>query len=195
MTENLVPKWTPEDIAKHASGLRLFGIVLIVLGFAAIALPRMATFAVDIFLGFVLILAGGAHVIHALRPNRWQGFILDLALGALFIVTGFLLLRFPIQGEMTLTLLLAAALVAEGIFKFIAAARLRGQPGAGWITFSGLMALILGVLIGIEWPSSSQWVIGLLVGIDLVFGGWTLVMLGAATRNTSETAGNEGASG
>jgi uncharacterized membrane protein HdeD (DUF308 family) len=190
MAESPIPTLSREELEKHSKGLMGLGIALVVLGFVAIALPTFATFAVETFVGCLLLFGGFGHLIHALRPAKWQGFLLDFALGAVFVISGGLLLLFPMQGEMTLTIVLAAAFAAEGIFKLVAAVQLRGQPGTGWIAFSGLLALGLGILIGIEWPSSSTWLIGLFVGIDLVFGGWMLVMLSAALKRTPKPSEN-----
>jgi uncharacterized membrane protein HdeD (DUF308 family) len=190
MTESPIPKFAREELAKHSKSFMGLGVVLIALGVLAIALPRISTFAVETFVGCLILFGGFAHLFHAFRPTRWQGFLLDVALGAVFVVAGALLLLFPLTGEMTLTLILSAAFAAEGILKIVAATQLRSQPGRGWVAFSGLMSLGLGIMIGVEWPSSSSWVIGLIVGIDLLFGGWTLVMLSVAARHNPDPSGS-----
>ena len=182
MAESPVPSLSREDIAKHSKGLTALGILLVALGVLAIAVPNVSTLAVETFIGCLILFGGFAHLFHAFRPERWQGFLLDVALGGVFVATGALLLLFPLEGELTLTLVLAAAFAAEGIFKFVAFFQLRSQPGAGWLIFSGGVALGLGILIGMEWPSAASWVLGLFVGIDLVFGGWTLILLSVAAR-------------
>ena len=188
MAESPLPALSPEDIAKHSKGLTALGIVLIALGALAIALPNLSTLAVETFIGCLILFGGFAHLVHAFRPERWQGFLLDVAIGAVFVATGAMLLLFPLQGVLTLTLLLAAAFVAEGIFKFIAFVQLRSRPGSGWLAFSGAMALALGILIGIEWPSAAHWVLGLFLGIDLILGGWTLIVLSASARRLLDEA-------
>jgi len=182
MTESPVSSLSREDIAKHSKGLTVLGILLVALGVLAIAVPNVSTLAVETFIGCLILFGGFAHLFHAFRPERWQGFLLDVAIGGVFVATGALLLLFPLQGELTLTLILAAAFAAEGIFKFVAFFQLRSQPGAGWLIFSGAIALGLGILIGSEWPSAASWVLGLFVGIDLVFGGWTLIVLSISAR-------------
>jgi uncharacterized membrane protein HdeD (DUF308 family) len=183
---------SPEELQKYTPALTGVGCLLILLGGVSIALPQLGSFAVETFIGCLLLFGGLAHLFHAFRPDRWQGFLLDVALGAIFVLTGGLLLLYPVPGEMTLTLLLSAALVAEGVFKGIAAVQLRGHPGVGWMLFSGAMALALGILIGFEWPAASTWVLGLLVGIDLVFGGLSLVMISQKLKGAS-SSGTESA--
>ncbi|MDG2051111.1 MAG: DUF308 domain-containing protein [Myxococcota bacterium] len=185
MPEMPIPTLSPETIAEHSKGLTTLGIVFVVLGVLAVAVPNVATFAIETLIGVLIFLAGCAHLVHAFRPARWQGFVMDILVGAVFIVGGGLLLLYPLEGELTLTLILALTFVAEGVFKLIASARIRGQGGSGWMIVSGLVTLGLGLLIWAQWPSAAEWVLGLLVGIDLIFGGWTLVMLSGAARRAA----------
>ena len=185
MPENSIPKISREDLAEHAKGLTVLGILFVVLGVLAVAVPNVATLAVETLVGVLLLFAGCAQLFHAFRPNRWQGFLWDLVGGGVFVLAGGLLLVYPLEGEITLTLVLVLALLAEGVFKLIASLRLRDQGGTGWMALSGLVTLGLGILIGVQWPSASDWVLGLLFGIDLIFGGWTLIMLSSAARRTA----------
>ena len=188
MPENSMPKISREDLAEHAKGLTTLGILFVVLGVLAVAVPNVATLAVETLVGVLLLFAGCARLFHAFRPNRWQGFLWDLVGGGVFVLAGGLLLVYPLEGEITLTLVLVLALLAEGVFKLIASLRLRDQGGTGWMALSGLVTLGLGILIGVQWPSASDWVLGLLFGIDLIFGGWTLIMLSSAARRTASSS-------
>jgi uncharacterized membrane protein HdeD (DUF308 family) len=100
----------------------------------------------------------------------------------LYLAVGILLLVNPLEGALALTIVLAVFLIVEGIFKIITALRVRDHDGWGWLLASGIMSVILGLLIWAEWPASGLWVIGLLVGIQLRFTGWALVMLALAAR-------------
>jgi uncharacterized membrane protein HdeD (DUF308 family) len=112
----------------------------------------------------------------------WRGFLLELLSAILYLVVGVLLLVNPVAGALALTVVLAVFLIVEGIFKFIMALRVRDHRGWGWLLASGILSAILGVLIWAQWPASGLWVIGLLVGIQLLFTGWSLVMLALAAR-------------
>jgi uncharacterized membrane protein HdeD (DUF308 family) len=128
------------------------------------------------------MIGGIAQGIHAFMVKGWGGFLLELLSAALYLVVGILLLVNPVEGALALTIVLAVFLIVEGIFKLIMAFRVRDHRGWGWLLASGILSLILGVLIWAEWPASGVWVIGLLVGIQLLFTGWSLVMLALAAR-------------
>ena len=158
------------------------GILMIILGILAIGLPGVAALAVDIFLGWLLVVGGIAQGIHAFSARQWQGFIVQLLSAVLYLVAGVLLLAFPLQGVLTLTLVLALLFVMEGLCRALFAVRVRPTSGWGWMLFSGIVAVILGVLIWMQWPSAAAWAIGLLAGMNFLFSGLMMVMLGLAAR-------------
>jgi uncharacterized membrane protein HdeD (DUF308 family) len=159
-----------------------FGILMIILGVFAIGAPVVATVAFQVVLGWLLVIGGIAEAIHAFMAQNWRGFLFELLSAILYVVVGALLLFNPLLGAAALTLLLAVFLVVEGIFKIIMALRVRDHRGWGWVLASGILSLILGAMIWAQWPASGLWVIGLLVGIQLLFTGWSVVMLALAAR-------------
>jgi uncharacterized membrane protein HdeD (DUF308 family) len=171
-----------EVLSKNWGWLLAFGILMIILGVIAIGTPAVATIAVQIMLGWLLIIGGIAEGIHAFMAQGWRGFLLELLSAILYLVVGVLLLVNPVAGALALTVVLAVFLIVEGIFKIIMALRVRDHRGWGWLLASGILSAILGVLIWAQWPASGLWVIGLLVGIQLLFTGWALVMLALAAR-------------
>jgi uncharacterized membrane protein HdeD (DUF308 family) len=171
-----------EVLSRNWGWLLALGILMIILGVLAIGAPTYATLAVQAALGWILIIGGIAEGIHAFMAQGWRGFLLELLSAILYVVVGVLLLTNPVGGALALTIVLAVFLVVEGIFKIIMAMRVRDHRGWGWLLASGILSLILGVLIWAEWPASGLWVIGLLVGIQLLFTGWSLVMLALAAR-------------
>jgi uncharacterized membrane protein HdeD (DUF308 family) len=171
-----------ETLSRKWGWLLALGILMIILGAWAIAMPKPATLAVQVALGWILVIGGIAEGVHAFMARGWGGFLLELLSAILYLVVGILLLANPVQGALALTLVLAIFLVVEGIFKVIMAVRVRDHRGWGWVLASGILSLILGAMIWAEWPASGLWVIGLLVGVQLVFTGWALVMLAMAAR-------------
>jgi len=160
----------------------LLGVALIVLGFIALGSVWMAGLATALAIGALLLVGGVAEVVGAFWCRGWSGFFLHLLSGVLPIIVGGLFLRAPIGALLALTLLLACMLTVGGIFKIVTA--LSYRFGAwGWPLVSGIIDLILGVLIWLEWPASALWVIGLFVGISLVFRGFNWVGLGLALRS------------
>lgn len=157
------------------------GVVLIVLGAVALGSVVIASLAAAVAIGLLLVMGGIAEAIGVVWCRGWSGFFLHLLSGVLSIVVGVLFLRAPVGALAALTLLLACFLMTGGIFK-IAAALSHRFAAWGWAFASGVIDVILGFMIWQEWPASALWVIGLFVGINLVFRGINWVALGLALR-------------
>lgn len=171
---------------KEKSGWFLaLGILMVLLGIAAISMPLLAALAIELLLGWLLVIGGIAQGIHAFGQKQWGGLLWQLLIGVLYLAVGTMLLVEPLRGVLTLTFLLAVFFVAEGILRMIMALKLRPVQNWGWMLVSGVVTLILGALIWANWPSAAVWAIGLLVGIDMVFGGWSLIMLASAARRAN----------
>ena len=158
------------------------GMLLSVLGLVLIAAPALGTLAIDLLVGWFLIIGGVAQLFHAFMEKAWRGFLLELLSGALYVVVGLVLMFHPLAGVQALTLFLAAFLAVEGIVRIAMALRLRPAQGWGWLLVGGIVTVILALLIWSQWPASATWVIGLLVGINLLFTGWSLTMMAIAMR-------------
>ena len=158
------------------------GIVLIVAGLAAIAFPFLSTIAAKIMLGWLFLIGGIVMILHAFSAPGWRGFIWELLIGILYLVAGAYLSFFPLTGLITLAILLAALFLAEGVAEIIMAFQVRPHEGWVWLLLSGIAALAVGVVIGIDLPGSATWALGLLVGINLLFSGWSYVFLALAGR-------------
>jgi uncharacterized membrane protein HdeD (DUF308 family) len=119
---------------------------------------------------------------HACSCKGWGGFFIDLLTGILYVVVGFMVVANPGTTAVALTLLIAMFLIFGGIFRIVVAAVVRFQNWV-WLLLHGVVNLLLGIAIWRQWPLSGLWVIGLFVGIDMLFNGWSLVMLGLAAKN------------
>ncbi|HEX7376857.1 MAG TPA: DUF308 domain-containing protein [Pirellulales bacterium] len=176
------------DLRHELSALRgnwlwfvLLGLALVVLGGVALGSLWIAGLATALAIGALLLVGGLAETIGAFWSWRWSGFFFHLLSGLLSLVVGMLFLRAPVDALLALTLLLACLLMVGGIFKIVAA--LTYRFGAwGWPLVSGVIDVILGVMIWLEWPASALWVIGLFVGISFVFRGFNWIGLGVALR-------------
>jgi len=164
------------------------GIVLIVAGLAAIAFPLLSTIATKIVLGWLFLIGGVMMILHAFNAPAWQGFLWSLLIGILYAVAGGYLAFFPLTGLVTLAILLAMLFIAEGAFEVIMALRVRPHEGWGFLLLSGIAALLVGVLIAMDLPGSAVWALGLLVGINLLFSGWSYIFLAMAGRRAHEAA-------
>lgn len=170
------------QIAENSGWFTALGILLIVAGVAAIAFPLVSAVAVTILLGWILLACSVLHLIRAFSFGEWRGFLLRLSIGLLYLVAGGLLALFPLSGILTLTILLAALFLAEGVLEILIAVRMQRVAGWGWLVASGVVAFVVGLLIAFELPSSANWAIGLLTGINLISSGWGLVFLALAGR-------------
>jgi uncharacterized membrane protein HdeD (DUF308 family) len=155
----------------------LIGILLIVLGIIAIALPVVSTIFAETWFALILGSAGVAKLIYAFRTRVEGGFIWKLLLGILYIATAILLLVYPQTAILTLTLLLGSFLLTEGVFELFLAFQVRPQQNWTWALSNGIITLILGGMIWFQWPFDAPWLIGTLVGVSVLFTGISRVML------------------
>jgi len=160
----------------------VLSVLMIVAGILAIALPQIAGVAVNILVGWMLVFSGGAHLVYAWQTRHNRGFVWELLLGILYFFVGAYLLFNPITGLVSLTLALSFYLLVEGILEFVLSYMLRSMPGAGWLLFDGIVTEILAFMIWRTWPWSSDWAIGTLVGVSMVFGGVSRLMISLMAR-------------
>jgi uncharacterized membrane protein HdeD (DUF308 family) len=158
------------------------GIALIILGAVCIASNVVATLATVLVFGWVLVIGGVFALIQAFRTRTWSGFFLCLLSALLRGFTGYLLIRYPIAGEVSLTLLLASFFIVGGTFRAIGAGALQ-FPQWGWAALSGIVSVALGVMLLMQLPVSGLWFIGLAIGIDFIFDGGAFIALGGALRS------------
>jgi uncharacterized membrane protein HdeD (DUF308 family) len=165
-----------EEVRAHRTWFMILGIALIILGTIAIGSAELMTVVSVLLLGWILIFAGLFEIVHGFARRAWGGFIINLMGGLLYAVTGFLMVSHPGVAAITLTLLLAVMLIVAGTFRIFVAFSTPIQH-RGWLILNGAISLILGFCILDSWPVSGLWVIGLFIGIDMIFDGWTEVML------------------
>jgi uncharacterized membrane protein HdeD (DUF308 family) len=165
------------DLQRMRRWLIITGVLGLIGGIAAIAVPAVASVTIAIFIGWMLVFAAVAMGIRAwaLRAQRSE-FALRAFEALLTLAAGLCILLFPLTGTLTLTFFLTAWFLASGAVLLYGAWRLRGQAGAGWLAFNGAVPLLLGLLIAVDLPSSAAWAIGLLVGVNLVFWGVRALM-------------------
>jgi len=157
------------------------GVGLIILGAACIVSNVAATLATVLIFGWLLLIGGVFALIQAFRTRTWSGFFLCLLSALLRGFTGYLLIRYPITGEISLTLILASFFIVGGTFRAIGAGALQ-FPQWGWAVLSGIISVALGVMLLVQLPVSSLWFIGLAIGIDFIFDGGSFIALGSALR-------------
>jgi uncharacterized membrane protein HdeD (DUF308 family) len=159
-----------------------WAILLIIVGFFALALPFEAGIAIAIVVAVLVIVAGIAHLAGSFAARTTGGFFWRLLVGCAYLIAGVYLLMHPKLSLVSLTLALAVLFFVEGIFHIVTWFQVRSAPGAGWLLFDGIVTLILAVLIWRSWPASAVWALGTLVGINLLMSGFTRLMYSRALR-------------
>src|SRR5208337_2862381 len=175
-----------EEVREHRTWFLCLGAVLIVIGTIAIGSAELMTMVSVIFGGLF-------EIIHGFARRRWGGFFVNLMGGALYAVTGILMVTHPGIAAVTLTLMIAMLLIVAGTFRIFVAFS-TPMHHRGWLILNGAISLFLGFSIMSWWPNSGLWVIGLFIGIDMIFDGWTEVMLALSSGRsggsaTAQTAG------
>jgi uncharacterized membrane protein HdeD (DUF308 family) len=165
------------------------GIILIILGVAAIMLPLIATLAFTIIIGWILMVSGLVGLVTTFWARQAPGFWWSLVSALIAIAAGVVLLLFPISGSISLTLVLIAFFVVEGIASIMYGIEHRNQLTGRWVWMlvSGIIDLILAAIIFAGLPGTAAWALGLLVGINMVFGGGALIAMALAARTPAST--------
>ena len=166
------------------------GILLVVLGILALLAPVMASVAATVFFGWILFLSGLLGLISTIRARRAPGVWWSLLSALIGMAAGVLLLGWPVLGALSLTAVLIAFLFAEGIVSILYALEHRNALSGrwGWMLASGIIDVTLAVLLFLGLPATALWALGLILGINLIFGGWALIFMALHARPTSTAA-------
>jgi uncharacterized membrane protein HdeD (DUF308 family) len=171
-----------EPLRAKSGWIIALGVIFVIAGFIALGSIITATVASVFVVGIMMLIAGVAEVINAFQVKSWGRFLFWLLLGILYIVAGFIAFENPWLTAAVLTLLLGASLIASGIMRIILAFSMRQQAPWIWIVISGVITLLLGIVILSHWPTSSLYVLGIFLGIDLIFAGAGWIGLGLGLR-------------
>jgi uncharacterized membrane protein HdeD (DUF308 family) len=172
-------------IERHWKLFFVEGVALVVLGIAALILPAVATLAVAILFGWILLLAGAFGLVSTLMSRGAPGFWWSLLSSIVSLVAGVLLFGWPGGGALSLTLILTGFLVADGLLTIMLSLEYRSALQGRWVglLINGIIDLILAGIIFVGWPGSGAWAIGIIVGVDMLFGGSSLIALALAGRS------------
>jgi len=180
---------SPSAVVRQVSSLSiLWGVLLIILGMLAIAAPMVAAIAVNVLVAWLIVTAGVVHLIVAFHSREAGSLIWRFLVGLAYICFGGYLIARPAAGVASLTLVLASLFLVEGVFNIFLFFRARRLHRSSWFLIDGIVTLILGLMIYMQWPSSSSWAIGTLVGVSLIFSGVTRVMMSLAVRHATDAA-------
>jgi uncharacterized membrane protein HdeD (DUF308 family) len=171
-----------EQLQQHWLLLFILGIAISVVGSLAVISSFIATLATVTFFGMLLLIGAIIHLVSAVTCRNWRGFLVYLLMGVLYGVVGLIMMTHPLAAAAAITLMLAAAFIAGGVIRIVVALmeHFHGWP---WVMGSGFISLLLGIFIWRNFPGDALWVIGLFVGIDLIFLGWSWIILAIGIRN------------
>lgn len=171
-----------EEVRHQWRWMVLLGILMVVLGVIALFIAPAATLGAVLVLGWLLVISGVVEAIHAFRVRPWGGILLHVLGGILGILIGLLIVTHPLAGALAWTLLFASFFTVIGLFRLVGAIALR-FPRWGWAVFDGVVTLLLGIILWLDWPWSGFWYLGIAVGVALILRGWSYVMLAIALHN------------
>src|SRR6478609_1128503 len=159
----------------------LLGVSLVVMGTICIAEPLIGSIASVIFLGFLMLAAGISQIVGSFWAGKWSGMLLHILIGVLYAVVGYMIVDEPVVNMVLITKFIAIFLIVSGAFRVVSAMVVRFQDW-GWVALNGGVTLLLGVIINRQLPEAALWVIGLFIGIEILFNGWAWVLLALALR-------------
>ena len=165
------------------------GVIMMVLGLLAIIWPQISTLTVDIYVGWMFLLSGLVGLVTMFLAPNVEAFLWSLLTAALSLFVGVLLLWHPVEGAVSLTLVLIAFFIVEGIVQIAAAIKHREAfPDSwGWMVMSGIVDLVLAVVLISGWPGTASWALGLIVGVNLITSGLAITMVAIASRHVVRT--------
>jgi uncharacterized membrane protein HdeD (DUF308 family) len=180
-------------LAKGWGWLLALGIISLILGVVGLGMTATLTIVSVIFFGVLLLVGGVVQLVEAFKHSGWKSTFWHVLIALLYIVGGIILVGDPVGGSVALTLVVAAMLVASGLFRAIVAFQAKGVAGWGWLLFGALLSILLGLMILASWPVSGLWVIGLFIAIELIINGWSCVIMALVGRRMAKGTGGTAA--
>jgi len=170
------------ELARVSKSAKIWGWIILIVGILAVLSPLVSGLTVAVMAAVLLVFAGLTRVVHALQGGGfWTGL-----LGVLAVITGLVMLGRPMLGLISLTMVLIVYFLAVGLAEIAVAFQIRPAPGWGFLLFSGIASAVLALLIWNQWPLSGAWAIGVLVGIQLMFSGMTMIAVGSFIKSTAQ---------
>ncbi|MDG2272259.1 MAG: HdeD family acid-resistance protein [Halioglobus sp.] len=171
------------ELKKNWAWMLSLGIVMVILGVIGLGMTVLFNEIVVMYFGFLLLFGSGVQLMQAFRAEAWTGRVWHVLIALVYIVGGIIAVTEPVIAGMTLALLIAWTLIVIGVLRLFMALQMRGAAGWLWTLLGGVLSVVLGVMIINEWPQSGLWVIGLFVAIEILFAGWSQIMIALAARN------------
>jgi uncharacterized membrane protein HdeD (DUF308 family) len=182
----MVPAEVLGNLMHNWGWLLALGILLVFMGTIGLGMTFWLTLATVFIFGIFLLVAGVLQLVQAIKCRGWRSIFWHAGIGFLYVVAGIDIIDDPLRASAFLTLLLGAALIGIGIVRMIIAFQWRHFKNWGWPFIGGLAAIILGIFIVAHWPISAFWVIGLYVSIEMIFSGWSYIIIALGAREMAK---------
>lgn len=177
--------YTPEVLKRNWGWLLGLGILLVFLGCVGLSMVIGLTLVSMYFFAALLIISSLSHFIDVFKHRDWQGIFWQAIIAVLYLFGALVVFYDPFLASTLITALLAGVLIVIGITRIVMAMSLKNSQGWGWLLFAGITAIILGILIIMQWPISGLWVIGMFIAIDMIVNGWTYIFIALSLRASS----------
>ena len=171
------------ELKKNWAWMLSLGIVMVILGTIGLGMTVLFNEIVVMYFGFLLLFGSGVQLMQAFRAEAWKGRFWHILIALMYIAGGIIAVTEPVVAGMTLALLIAWTLIVIGVLRLVMAFQMRGANGWLWTLLGGVLSVALGIMIMNEWPQSGLWVIGLFVAIEILFAGWSQIMIALAAKN------------
>jgi uncharacterized membrane protein HdeD (DUF308 family) len=175
------------DLSINWGWLLALGIIQLVLGIIGLAMTVTLTLATILVYGIFLLVAGVAQLVHSFYAKGWRSVLLHVAIAALYVITGLVIIYNPVLASLAVTLFIGFLFTFTGVIRGIMAFQMKNSKSWGWYLLSAAVSIILGLIIVAQWPVSALWVIGLFVAVELIFNGWASIMIALAAHDLSKS--------
>lgn len=175
-----------KEMKKTGGWMMFLGVLYLIAGTLCIILPLAAGVAVAWVIGIALLAVGIVQAIGAFQAGSFGAGVGEFLIGLLYVVAGVLVLLHPLAGLTFLTMLITVLLFIHGVLLIASAFQIKPEDGWGWLMFGGVLSIILAIMLFMKFPTTALWLPGVLVGVDLLFSGWTILFTGGAVRGTGK---------
>ena len=176
------------DVGKNWKWLLVLGIIFVILGFIGLGRVFALTVASVFFFGILILIGGAVQLFESFKCKGWKSILLHVIIAILYFLIGIEFITNPMLASAVLTLILAIGFILVGIVRIVMAIQVRGTANWFWLLFSGIISVMMGLIIAARWPVSGLFIIGLFVAIELIFHGWSYILVALAARKVLNTA-------
>lgn len=174
-----------QDVQRNWTWLLGLGILFVILGCIGLSMVVGLTIVSMLFFGILLIIGGASQIVDVFKAHKWRGVLWHAVVAVLYLVGGGIVLYDPLLASALITAMLAGTLIVIGMTRLMMAFSMKNSAGWVWILIAGLIAILLGLMILMQWPVSGLWVIGLFIAVEILVTGWSYIFFALSFRKAS----------